>query len=185
MPEAKPIYGILYFLLRSVYYFSSYFLRKVTFLKRPAGRKIYFPPGYEENRFFVTRVFWRGFYFWASFYSLKKITVGVRMRSSFKHKIAYTRYPLVISKNVDIFEFSKRGCSLRLLLICWKKLEWRVRMRSSFKHIIAYISRTVRYIEKRLKFFEFSKGSCTLRLLFIDWIKLPISQEPLKISENG
>ena len=46
----KPvIYGILYFLPSSVYYFSSYLLRKVTFLQRPTGGKIYFPPWYEEK----------------------------------------------------------------------------------------------------------------------------------------
>ena len=43
------IYGILYSLLRSVYYFSSYLLPKVTFMYGPAGGEIYFPPGYEEK----------------------------------------------------------------------------------------------------------------------------------------
>ena len=48
----KPvIYGILYYRRRWVYYFSSYLLRKVTFLSRPAGGKIYFPPRYEEKYF--------------------------------------------------------------------------------------------------------------------------------------
>ena len=49
------IYGILHFLPRSVYYFSSYLLRKVTFLKRPAEGKIYFPPRYEKNVFLSTK----------------------------------------------------------------------------------------------------------------------------------
>ena len=43
--------GILYSLPRSVYYFSSYFLPKVTLLLRLPGGKIYFLPGYEEKIF--------------------------------------------------------------------------------------------------------------------------------------
>ena len=55
----KPVlYGILYFLPRSVYYFSSYLLRKVTFFYRPAGGKIYFPPGYEEKSLFDATIHW-------------------------------------------------------------------------------------------------------------------------------
>ena len=57
MPDAKPskpvIYGNLYFLPKSVYYFSSYLLRKVTFLSRPAGEKFYFPLVYEGKNFFT------------------------------------------------------------------------------------------------------------------------------------
>ena len=111
----------------------------------------------------------------------------------------YLEYRWRYRKTVEIFGFSKGGCTLRLLFIGLEKLEWGVLVRKSFQYKIVYISSTVGDIETGWNFWVFlrdlyfvasyyrlkknrSGGSACAEVFNA---KSPISGVPLEILKNG